>query len=166
MSSWPDGRPVVPLTEDWIRVFIDPELPAVPCRSNNIVASHGEFCVVETSDGHFLGRITLFTSPIFKSPRGPHGRLLRHATQQDLDRHRDFVRREREIEDYLRHRAQALSIDLHPLKVRIPLSGRKALIYFTAEQRVDFRPLLRRVPRLATSSAAGTACESASPPRR
>jgi cell fate regulator YaaT (PSP1 superfamily) len=36
---------------------------------------------------------------------------------------------------------------MRPLKVRLPLVGRKAVIYFTAERRVDFRPLLRELGR-------------------
>jgi hypothetical protein len=36
---------------------------------------------------------------------------------------------------------------MRPLKVSLPLTGRKAVVYFTAEQRVDFRPLLRELGR-------------------
>jgi cell fate regulator YaaT (PSP1 superfamily) len=36
---------------------------------------------------------------------------------------------------------------MRPLKVRLPLTGRKAVVFFTAERRIDFRPLLRELGR-------------------
>jgi len=61
----------------------------------------------------------------------------------DEKRHEDTGHLEREIEKYLRRRTRELALDLHPFKVRLPLSGRKAVIYFSAEKRVDYRPLQR-----------------------
>jgi cell fate regulator YaaT (PSP1 superfamily) len=138
---------VVPQTEDWVRVMIDPELPGLPCRVNDHCFTHGDKCVVETSDGQYLGRVTLFAPPVLKAPRGMTGKILRSATAEDRHRHRELMQQEREMEAYLRHRTQALGIELRPLKVRVPFTGRRAVVYFTAEQRVDFRPLLKELGR-------------------
>jgi cell fate regulator YaaT (PSP1 superfamily) len=141
------GHAVSQRVEDWIRVVVDPELPPLPCRGGDLELRHGDFCVVDTPDGHFLGRITILTTPIVKPPGGFTGRVLRLAGDSDRDRHGFLARLEADIERYLRMRTKELGLELRPLKVRVPLSGRKAMIYFTAEQRVDFRPLLRELGR-------------------
>jgi cell fate regulator YaaT (PSP1 superfamily) len=142
-----DGCAVVARISDWVRVVVDPELPPVACRLDEAEPAHGECWVVETSDGTFLGQVTTFAPPIVKVPRTSGGRLVRVATEQDRARGRDLRRLERDIEAYLRRRTRELGIDLRPLKVRLPLSGRKAMIYFTAEKRVDYRSLLRELGR-------------------
>jgi cell fate regulator YaaT (PSP1 superfamily) len=134
---------VPPKTEDWVRVLVDPDLPPMPCRAGKLELHHGETIVVETPDGKFLGKVTVFAPPSFKKPRKTSARIVRRATLADEKRHEDTGHLEREIERYLRRRTRELALDLHPFKVRLPLSGRKAVIYFSAERRVDYRPLQR-----------------------
>jgi cell fate regulator YaaT (PSP1 superfamily) len=139
--------PIVAQLEDWIPVLIDAELPPVPCRSGDAELRHGDLCLVETVDGLFVGRVTLFATPVLREPRGMVARIVGSAGDEELARSRDLERLERDIESHLRRRIVELDLELRPLKVRVPLSGRKALIYFTAEKRVDFRPLLRELGR-------------------
>ena len=136
-----------PRLDGWIRVLVDPELPAVPCRWEGEPPDHGLACVVETMDGLFLGHVTRFATPVVRPPRGRTPRMLRAAGADDERRHAELVELEREIESHLRWRTRQLDLELRPLKVRVPLQGRKAYVYFTAEQRVDFRPLLRELGR-------------------
>jgi cell fate regulator YaaT (PSP1 superfamily) len=138
---------VVPQLEDWVSVVVDVDLPAQACRAEGHQVAHGEWWVVEGGDGVFVGRVTLFAPPVLRAPRGSGARLLRPATDQDLERAAELADQEREIEAYLRRRTGELAIDLRPLKVLLPLVGRKAVVYFTAEQRVDFRPLLTELGR-------------------
>ena len=130
-------------TEDWVPVLVDPDLPPMPCRAGRLDLHHGETIVVETPDGKFLGKVTVFAPPSFKKPRKTSARIVRRATPADEKRHEDTGHLEREIEQYLRRRTRELALELHPFKVRLPLSGRKAVIYFSAEKRVDYRPLQR-----------------------
>lgn len=133
--------------EDWVQVLVDPELPPMPCRAGRLELMHGESIVVETPDGKFLGTVTVFSPPSFKRPRKTAARVVRRATPEDEKRHEDTGHLEREIESYLRRRTHELELELHPFKVRLPLSGRKAVIYFSAEKRVDYRPLQRDLGR-------------------
>lgn len=138
---------VVPVTEDWVPVLVDQNLPPFACRSNSLDLHHGEAIVVETPDGKFLGRVTAFSPPSFKLPRRKNCRVVRRATDDDQKRHVDTGHLEREIEQFLRRRTRELELELHPVKVSLPLSGRKAVIYFSAEKRVDYRPLQRDLGR-------------------
>jgi len=138
---------VAPQVDDLMPVVVDASLPAMCCRAGSLGFCHGDTCVVETSDGLFLGQVTLFTLPVIRQPRGTSARVVRHATPEDRSRHESLGHLEREIMSYLRRRTRELNLEMRPLKVRLPLVGRKAVIYFTAERRVDFRPLLRELGR-------------------
>jgi cell fate regulator YaaT (PSP1 superfamily) len=139
--------PVAPHVKDWVPVVVDSDLPPVPCRLGDLNLAHGDRCVVETADGLFLGKASVFTLPVIREPRTPPGRVLRCATSDDFKRHENLEHLEREVFSYLRRRTRELGLEMRPLKVRLPLTGRKAVVYFTAERRVDFRPLLRELGR-------------------
>jgi len=134
---------VAPRVEDWIPVMVDPDQPPLACRAGKLELRHGEACIVDTPDGQYLGRVTAFALPAIKHPRRTAARIVRRANAEDEKRHEDTGHLECEIERYLRRRTKELDLELHPFKVRLPLSGRKAVIYFSAEKRVDYRPLQR-----------------------
>ncbi len=139
---------VVPVFEDWISVAIDPSIPPISCKTNGIEVAHDDLCVVEIPDGRFLGRVTLFTPPVVRRPCGLTGRILRLASEEDAYRQEQQVVAEQEIEAYMRRRVGELALDVKPIKVRIPMSGNKAVVYFTTEQRIDFRPLVKELGRV------------------
>ncbi len=138
---------ILPLIKDLVRIQIDPDLPPVPCHAQGHELRHGDEFVIETADGQFVGRATRFSPPVMVKPRGSIGRIIRPATDDDRAHRLNGARLAKEIESYLRIRIQELKLDIRPLKVRLPLTGRKAVIFFASEQRVDFRPLLRDLGR-------------------
>jgi cell fate regulator YaaT (PSP1 superfamily) len=133
--------------EDIVPVVVDPDLPALPCRAGSLEVRHDHSYIVETPDGQFLGRVSLFSLPIFRRRRGALGRVVRLASPEDEKRDEDTRHIEREIEAYLRRRTRELGLDMRTIKARLPLTGRKAVVYFTAERRLDFRALLRELGR-------------------
>ncbi len=139
--------PVTSRVEGIVPVVVDPDLPGLPCRTGALEVRHDHHYLVETPDGQFLGRVSLFSLPIFRPRRGAVGRILRLASSEDRKRTEDTHHIEREIEAYLRERTRELGLDMRTIKARLPLTGRKALIYFTAERRLDFRALLRELGR-------------------
>lgn len=145
MSCCLVGCAVPSLEEDWVRVTVDPDLPAMPCRCGETNVAHGDEVVVETADGPFLGRVTLFSPPVARPPRQHSGKIVRAADDDDRRQHQAIGRTEEEITRALKRRIHTLELDMRPLKVRVPLSGRKAVVYFTAEQRVDYRRLVREL---------------------
>jgi cell fate regulator YaaT (PSP1 superfamily) len=138
---------VWPQHEDWVPVFIDPDLPPVSCRKGDLELHHDARLVIETADGSFIGVASVFTVPVFRAPRNIGGRVVRFATPEDERRRQDLEHLEHEIMSYLARRTKELDLEMRLLKVRLPLTGRKAVIYFSAEKRVDFRPLLRELGR-------------------
>ncbi|NOZ93923.1 MAG: hypothetical protein GXP47_04155 [Acidobacteria bacterium] len=138
----------VPDTGDgWVPVIVDPDTSPLPCRRGDFQLLHQERVVVETPDGTFIGQVSLFCTPVLKAPEVRSGRILRRPTEEDLSRERNAGEVAVEIERYLKSRVTELGLDMRPLKVRIPLVGSRAVIFFSSEQRVDFRRLVRELAR-------------------
>ncbi|MCU0303142.1 MAG: hypothetical protein MUC56_03645 [Thermoanaerobaculales bacterium] len=147
MSAGAAAIPVMPRVEDLIPVVVDPDLPALPCRAGALEVRHDTCYLVETPDGQFLGRVSLFSLPIYRARPGPVGRILRLASAEDEKRSEDTQHIEREVEAFLRQRTAELGLDMRTIKARLSLTGRKAVVFFTAERRLDFRVLLRELGR-------------------
>ena len=128
-------------------VVIDPDTAPLPCQRGELELTHDEEVVVETSDGPFIGRVSLFCTPILKNPEVRSGRILRRPTEEDLSRRRNAEEIAAEMKRYLKSRVVQLGLELRPLKVRVPLVGSRAVVYFSSEQRVDFRRLVREMAR-------------------
>ncbi len=135
--------PIPILCEDLVRVVIVPELQPVVCRTGSLIVRHDDEVIVETGDGEFLGRVTRFTAPVVRPPRRRPGRILRFAVAEESRIDQENQEQALEIGRYVRHRAREFNLEIRPIRAQIPLAGDLILVFFTAEQRVDFRPLLR-----------------------
>lgn len=138
---------VASLHPKWVPVVLDPDIPARPCSAGDFVLGHHDRCVVDTRDGQYLGVVTGFCSPITTEPPSSSDRVIRIATAEDEQRTSELTHLEREIRDHLRRRSHDLGIEMKPLKVRVSLGGRRAVVFFSSEKRVDFRDLVRDLGR-------------------
>lgn len=139
--------PIPLLCEDLVRIVVIPEMQPVICRTGSLVVRHEDQVVIETSDGEFLGRVTRFTAPVLRPPKRRPGRILRFAVADEQQINQEHQEQAVEIERYVRRRAKELELEIRPVRVQLPLSGDSLFVFFTAEQRVDFRPLLRDLGR-------------------
>ena len=139
--------PIPIICQDFVRVVIVPELQPMICRTGSLIVRHNDAVVVETSDGSFIGRVTCFTSPVVRPPKRPPGRILRFAIDDEVRRQTENHQQAKSIERYIRRRSAEMKLKMRPVRVQIPLDEEKILVFFSAEQRVDFRPLLRDLSR-------------------
>jgi len=104
----------------------------------------GDFVVVETEWGVGMGAVTAVLPPILvghlKCPVHP---ILRKATPTDLSRRVTLAERERGARAFCRERILARGLAMKLTEVRIGLDSSKAMFYFTADGRVDFRELVK-----------------------
>ncbi len=135
--------PIPILCQDLVRVVVVPELQPMICRTGSLIVRHNDAVVVETADGSFVGRVTRFTSPVVRPPKKPPGRILRFAIEDEIRQQAETREHAFGIERYIRQRANEMKLKMRPVRVQIPLGEEKMLVFFSAEQRVDFRPLLR-----------------------
>ena len=71
------------------------------------------------------------------------GRVLRIANQQDIVDFRHLVDSSAEAAKYCRQQIDQLKLPMRLIKVEHLLGGERIVFYFTAENRVDFRELVR-----------------------
>lgn len=109
------------------------------CDAANLVLRQGEKVLVDDRRTAALGVVALASVP--RPMPGPVGRVLRRAEPRDLERAQQDDKREDDALAFARTRARALGL---PIKLfRVDLSSDRALFFFSCEQRVDFRGLVR-----------------------
>ena len=103
----------------------------------------GDPCVVEWDQGEAFGVVLLPTVPSRRFAGIQMKRVLRRATPDDLlsDQRNQTTRRE--LLEYCRPRLKDLSMEMKLVEVEPAFDGRRITCYFTAEERVDFRELVR-----------------------
>lgn len=111
----------------------------------------GDLVTVEGVSGFDVGEISL-TGEIVRLQMKKYGvkeanpdmkKVLRPATDRDLEQRR--INKEREPEAVIRSRAIArqLNLDMKISQVEMQADGRKATFYYIADGRVDFRELIK-----------------------
>jgi cell fate regulator YaaT (PSP1 superfamily) len=104
----------------------------------------GDIVVAETDWGVGMGTVgALLEDFPLDGGKGPLRRILRLATATDLSRRAALAEREREARTFCWERIQARGLPMKLTEVRIGLDSSKAMFYFTAEGRVDFRELVK-----------------------
>ena len=96
--------------------------------------------------GLSTGRVKQFLTD--SGPEYPfhrNGRLLRLANPQDEIDHRHLQSAAREERAYCREQIRDIGSKMKLVSVEHLLGGERIIFYFTAEQRVDFRELVRRL---------------------
>ncbi len=103
----------------------------------------GEYVVVETSRGRTLGEVALPARTVGADEiSGTLKPVVRRATAWDMVQNDQMLHREPEALDICKQRAAALRMDIKVVKVEFSFDGASAVVYFTSEQRVDFRNLV------------------------
>lgn len=110
----------------------------------------GEQVVVESSPGYDIGRVNL-TGRLVRLQMRKNGikedtelkKLLRRPTHQELDRADEAHSREHETMIRARKIAEDLALDMKIGDVEYQADGAKAIFYYIADERVDFRALIR-----------------------
>jgi cell fate regulator YaaT (PSP1 superfamily) len=114
------------------------------CATRGQIYARGARVIVELDGGAAFGVVEQSPMPVFKPCQKSGAQpILRTATDDDLasfDRQRQS---EQQAKLFAQERVRALSLDMKVSRVDFALNGKKATFYFTAEQRVDFRQLVR-----------------------
>ena len=99
--------------------------------------------VVETSRGRTLGRVVFAPREVSENElSGPLKPVVRRATAWDMVQADQVTHREPEALLIATERARALGMNIKIDKVEFSFDGSSAVVYFTSEQRVDFRNLV------------------------
>lgn len=131
-----------------VRLSFSDDLPEVVCRvAEGVALEPGRVYVVEIADGERLGVLRRFRLPMVREQAGVVGTLLRVATPAEEERGRELELLAAEAVRLCRDWARRENVDLRPVSAFAPLDRNHLLITFSAEQRIDFRALLRELGR-------------------
>jgi cell fate regulator YaaT (PSP1 superfamily) len=103
-----------------------------------------DIVLANTERGEELGRIAAGPAEQGEGERvDPANRLVRLATPEDLANAEELHRKEREALSVYRRLVTKHKLDMKPTDVEFSFDGTRAVFYFVAEERVDFRDLVR-----------------------
>ena len=117
---------------------------------NNLDLKKGDIVAVEGSPGHDIGVVTLTGKLVelqirkanIKSPDDIK-RIYRIAKPVDMDKYYEAKSREHDTMIRSRHIAKNLNLDMKIGDVEYQGDGNKAIFYYIADERVDFRQLIK-----------------------
>ena len=114
------------------------------CATEGRLFARGTRVLVDVEGEAAFGRIEKSPMPVFKPcQKSSAKRILREATDEDGAAHDRKLERDQSARLFVQDRARALELEMKVSRVDFALSGKKAVVYFTAEHRVDFRRLVR-----------------------
>lgn len=132
------------LEDAFVGVRFREETNLTLCRTGGEIFASGDSVVVELDTGPAFGVVERSPMPVFKPCQKSSARkILREATDEDR------LARDRQMENeingklFCRERARSLGLEMKVSRVDFSLNGKRAMFYFTANGRVDFRQLVR-----------------------
>src|ERR1017187_5106580 len=121
-------------------------------RNNTLhVFEKGDVIAVEGVSGYDVGSVSLTGELVrlqlkkrgLKEETSEFRKILRFATDTDIRKWKETKEREHEVLIRSRAMARQLKVDLKMAEVEIQADGRKATFYYIADDRVDFRELIK-----------------------
>ncbi|MBQ2521993.1 MAG: hypothetical protein II537_04740 [Bacteroidales bacterium] len=110
----------------------------------------GDMVIVEAASGHDLGIVTLSGPVVFRQMKckgvpadGEFRKIYRKARQNDIEKWQQAIAREQETMIAARRIAAELGLDMKIGDVEFQGDGTKAIFYYIADGRVDFRQLIK-----------------------
>lgn len=120
-------------------------------NTENLSLSIGDIVATQAQAGHDIGMVTLTGELVrvqmkrkkvdFKEPDFP--KVYRKASQKDIDIWQKCRDREEEIKKRAREIAIILKLQMKISDVEFQGDGSKATFYYTADERIDFRQLIK-----------------------
>jgi cell fate regulator YaaT (PSP1 superfamily) len=114
-------------------------------NSRHLWLQLGDKVVVQTEHGEALAKVFL-KDPFLvqlKRPGTVSREIIRKATEEDLDQEDHNQSREHEAYEYCQERIGARQLKMELSEVEVAFTGHRITFYFSADQRVDFRELVK-----------------------
>lgn len=112
---------------------------------NNNDLRVGDLCVVGDENQPELGSVSLSRRPykLICVKKKPLGKIIRAANKEDIKISEANAKKEKMALTFCRERVYEFDLKMSLSTVQYAFNGRKAVFYFTAESRVDFRELVK-----------------------
>jgi cell fate regulator YaaT (PSP1 superfamily) len=136
--AWPDDA----LVSSVVTARMGDGVRPIALDAGNLTLSPGDTVVVETERGTEFARVTTAPRRALLTGRGAP-RVLRRAGEADL--RAESRARLREVEGLRKARAAVagLKLPVKVVRVEVPQSGSRAVVYLASEERIELRELAR-----------------------
>jgi cell fate regulator YaaT (PSP1 superfamily) len=132
----------------YVGVRLDNLTNLVLCSTGGNRYDKGCEVMVDLESGPALGWVEKSPMPVFKPCQKSSARpLLRSASRADRSAYDRQQERQSQAKRFCQERSRLLGLEMKTSRVDFSLDGRSAMVYFTADGRVDFRQLVREVAR-------------------
>ncbi len=119
---------------------------------NELELKEGDIVAVEGSPGHDIGVVSIVGELVkmqmskknVKHDSSDIKKLYRIAKQKDIDKWQESRNKEQKIMERSRQLAIQLNLEMKISDIEFQGDGTKAIFYYTAEGRVDFRELIKK----------------------
>jgi len=115
------------------------------CRHSGLELKACDRILVDLEPGQCLASVASTQVPT--PGKGPSKRIMRLANEEDLAREQRNRERAEEAYRFCQRRIESRGLPMQLVKVEYLFDGSKAIFYFTAEGRVDFRELVKDLTR-------------------
>ena len=113
-------------------------------NSRNLWLQLRDPVIVQTDSGESLGKVHLKGALVeLKKPGSVTREIIRKATEEDLDQDDHNQQKEAEAFAYCKQRIELRELKMDLSEVEVSFSAGRITFYFSAEQRVDFRELVK-----------------------
>ena len=112
-------------------------------NTNGLFVKRNALCIVETEHGVDMGRVFKCPTHLKRKNSEVKGRLLRKVTTEDLGTLPEIEAIEKKAFAVCREKAREKKLDMKLVSVKCLFDRTKIIFYFVAENRIDFRELVR-----------------------
>ncbi len=149
--NWLRGLPETGKETDIVEIRFKNTRKGFYRNVNQLRLNRGDIVAVEASPGHDIGVITLTGNLVLKQlyKYGIHPdsedirKVYRKAKEADLDKWKEAIKKEHETMIRSRTFADRLKLDMKIGDVEYQGDKTKAIFYYIADERVDFRQLIK-----------------------
>ena len=132
-----------------VRVAFSPDVPGQICTVNEgVELTSGLAVLVTCHEGERVGHLAGYEVPVLRPCKDRVvGRVVRRASEAEVTRATELAGVASDAIRFCRDRARELNLPMRPVGAVVPIDRDTIVITFAAEERIDFRELLRDLGR-------------------
>lgn len=147
--NWLADLPPSPNTTDWVEIRFKNTRKGFYKNVNDLKLKKGDVVAVEASPGHDIGVVSLSGDLVLRQikkhgePTGEPKKIYRIAKPVDIEKWETATSREDEVMIESRKICRQLGLEMKVSDIEFQGDGTKAIFYYIAKERVDFRELIK-----------------------
>lgn len=130
-----------------VKVKLRPDWPAISCDAGALKLKRSDWVVVSTETGREVGQVTMAPVSVFLPLRVSLPIVEGMANETDLERYNANLELEKRAFAFCCDQVARLNLVMKLTRVHSLFDGAKIIFYYYAEQRVDFRELVKELVR-------------------